>query len=277
MDNTYYIEVLTAMVSHEMNLISDISERVTRMSELNEQREKILLSVNELYSDLKSYSSRSKLFEVKSDMVGIELTETQKLIVATDQFLKANKTSKKHTSISAYHSFQTGNLFVTSLMLYGLLLDSNNYDWVIPLIDDEDSGKAKLKKIGNKRMQIHNAALFVENFVRTQSESIAVSYNITGKILPKYDSVKGPSAYKSELKRTLLKGKVLRFKNQKALDETSKAILKAKNAKLRFLISDLRYSEAIKENGECLLDLSQDSSKLILTTNKGLSKTISKL
>jgi len=87
---------------------------------------------------------------------------------------------------------------------------------------------------------------------------------MTGNILPKYDSDKGPSAYRSELKRTLLKGKFLKFQNQNSLDKTANIILKAKHARLRFILAELRYNLLVTESSSKQISLSKNGEHLII-------------
>lgn len=152
-----------------------------------------------------------------------------------------------------------------------------NEDWLIPLIDNAPSEEKKLDHFIQQAIRVQGAVGFMDNYFFLTYKNQTEPIKLKGKFLPSYSETTKTSGYKSELKRTLLKGKVVKFKDKETLDAVAGVILKPRFARLRPLISDLRYIEASKNSKTLIITLSSNKTELLIVRGENKPKVLMKL
>jgi len=179
----------------------------------------------------------------------------------------------KSLMTSPYHLFLNQSLFGISLFLYGVLNQDNNSDIILAMLDNYDYGGAeKLDWLIDKAIS-HNYKIETLKNLKTGARRGARKIKINKLAVPTYSAERGLNSFKDDLKRSLLKGKYFKFKDEHALNLTAKKVLRKESLNDIFRILELRYESSKYNSAEGVtLYLSKDSKNLHYTYSSNEKK-----
>lgn len=189
----------------------------------------------------------SDFFEGGDDRRDLVLRDD--LIKLLDNYIIALSPKGDKKKQSSFHLFLSGNLFVTSLYLYGCLNEKDkvamdkNEKALLKLLerDVRDKGRKNLDDMiaiaigsNSKREKLYNYLSPIKSKKSTRS--------IQMDLMPLFDSLKQLKGYRSSLKRTLLESKAVRFKDIETLDKIASYASDSIYYPLLEMITTVRYN-----------------------------------
>lgn len=273
MDNRdYRIKMLEKAISFEVKKLykSSIEEtyQKAKVSEKtiikNKKQLKVLAEINrELEKNFKpSLISADKETSLINQTTS-SLAELKTLL--ENELIQAEEAYKKKDYLPPL--YLKSNLFGASLLLYGFIGDDSEAEWINDLVDESpEKNVRKLKRIIGDSVKIHTS---LDQFHRKlkDKESTKRFMQLTGNLMPAFDSRKKLVGYRrDELKRTLLNGAKIRFKNVGVLDIVSGLIIYPQWFNLVENIVSLKFaSPQIETDDGILIELGEDSNSLFFS------------
>lgn len=250
-------ELLHSVAKKEIDLIYKLSDSYNRRKNVvNKTQKKKLLTLLEK----QQHEIKESLEQPISDEFRKLLTEFDRCISSTEKSLTID------SKASPFHLFQNSNLFLTSLVIYGFLLRKENHEWIIKLID---KGPTKNKLRGKLKDTISYAIInnqklaHINNVFSEKPNKYFQQIPLNNAFLPSYSSTKKISGYRSELKRTLLKGNAIKFQDLETLEVVATTATNVKKALLLSELGKVRYNNLLEKPGDIFqLKLSSDKQEL---------------
>lgn len=218
---------LIDLIINEMGLVFESS---TRLETVIEDKQRSPKKVLKLLIKHKNELKEANLLPLKMKALRSEI----------DNLISSlkNEINNFEALPSAFHLFQNSGLFISSIFLYSLLIKQNRQSWLIDLIDNASSEQIKLKQIIDDSLSFTN----VTNFDQMSGEKISYYSRC---FLPNYNEKKQVGGYLGELRRTLLKGKTIRFKDESSLFYAAEYLRLTDSKILTNVLFRLRYEEVL--------------------------------
>lgn len=221
-----------------------------------------------------------KLFE-KNLVFEKEIVAQERIINSIKEYKKILEYElnirKEKTKISLnYHLFANSNLFLTSLYLYGALMDKKNEDYIRDLVDNVEGGK-KLSQMLLKGLEsaTNLEKMNVELFT-PYKKIIDRSFELNKGMMPTYHNNKGIAGYRADLKRTLFSSSArIKFKEEKTLNLIAELVADDNHLGLLERIAPARYkilSQFPESKIELELSGSKKSLDCLIITNESVDR-----
>ena len=238
---------------------------------------------SEVKSNKESITKVSRVLKLsqlqsESDLDDLEAEYIERVLLEVTGYLSYLQSKRddltKKLIYSKNHLYLRGNLFVTCLLLYGFLEDEKNERMIIELIDNEESRFKVVNIIQQERdscfggRESFHFGVPIPYGVKLRSVPSLEDGGLSRSVLttgpshgvPKYNSLKKLSGFRTELRRTLLERDFIKFKNKKDLSYVSILLAKGKKKLLQDLCQ-VRYIDRWLSEKEVIFSLELTSSK----------------